>query len=172
MVSEDTFHWRIYICSHLCKRHYYSFIHEFRFENFVFVLSARTHAPYYTSPFFIAQPSPLENMFLLCRPGPLKKPFIGQVRWKNLHSFADPALLKNHFSSGAYGPWGRPRPLQTSTLYTEYLSDFQKKFQVELAHDADAEYKVCRFCCNLVLYYADNNMKHKHTNIAYTQNSL
>ena len=76
MKTEYTFHRQIYICSGLCKRYYYSFIHRHQFENFVFVMLAQTDAQYSSSSFFIAQLScwkthfslsgKLENIFLLC----------------------------------------------------------------------------------------------------------
>ena len=72
MKTEDTFHWYIYICSCLCKGHYYyPFIHWCQFENLVFVMSSQTDVQYYLSSFFF-----------LARPG----------RWKNHLSLAGPGM--------------------------------------------------------------------------------
>ena len=76
MKAEDIFHWHIHICSRLCTRHYYSFIHRSRFENFVSVMSAWTDVQYYSSSFLY---SPAD-------------------RWKTHFSFADPARWKIHVS--------------------------------------------------------------------------
>ena len=99
MKSEDKFYWHIYICFHLCKRQYYSFIRWRQFENFVFVMSAWTDAQFIRLLFFIPRPDPLENNILLCRPGPgplEKSPLIcrpAPARWKNRLSFAGQARL-------------------------------------------------------------------------------
>ena len=58
MKTEDAFHWHIYICSRLHRRHYYYFILRRRFENFVFVTSARTEVQYYSSSFFYSPTRP------------------------------------------------------------------------------------------------------------------
>ena len=83
MKIEDTFHWYIYICSRLCKKHY-SFICRHWFENFVFVMLAWTDAQYYSSSsssfFFIVQPNHWKPHFSFGSP----------AHWKNCLSFADP----------------------------------------------------------------------------------
>ena len=83
--------------------------------------------------FFIARPgclkthfssaSPLKNILLLCRPGPLEKsPLICWPVWKIASHL--PAHWKNHLLSAglgraAYGPQSRLGPVQTSNRYTQ-----------------------------------------------------
>ena len=66
MKTEDILHWQIYICSCPCERHYYSFICQHQFENFVFVMSVRTDTQYYLSSFFYSPTWLLENSFIFC----------------------------------------------------------------------------------------------------------
>ena len=40
-------------------------------------------------------------------------------------------------------------------LYTEFLTDLYKKFQVASVHDTNVDYQIWRYCCNLFLSYAD-----------------
>ena len=127
MKSEDKFYWHIYICFHLCKRQYYSFIRWRQFENFVFVMSAWTDAQYYSSSFFYtsalpigkhysplpAQPGPLEKSPLICRPAP--------ARWKNRLSFAGQARLIGKIISHLPARPG-PAPGQGPVHWKNYLS--------------------------------------------------
>ena len=124
---KDTFHWHSYIYCPLNKIYYYSFI--LRFENTVFILSARTNAQYNSSSFFSSparsvrklisllpvRPGPLEKASLICWPGSLEKsPFIrrpGPVPWKNHLLYIGPTLRP-----GRYGPQAKHGPVQTSMV--------------------------------------------------------
>ena len=78
------------------------------------------------------------------------------------------------FTSGRAGP-GRDcshagldwkiRPVQTSTLYTEFLPDIYKKFQVASTYDTNVDYQMLSFCRNLFLSYAHKRHIDKHTHI-------
>ena len=101
MKIEDTFHWYIYICSRLCKKHY-SFICRHWFENFVFVMLAWTDAKYYSSSFFffMSWPSCWKTHFSFVNPtrpaGKRISPLLAQC--KNHLSFAGLAHKKNRLS--------------------------------------------------------------------------
>ena len=90
--------WQIYIYYHLNKLDYHFFIR--RFENFVFILSARTDAQYYSSFFFSSPVQSLENYFS----------FAGPASWKKDLSFAGPVSWKYHFSFTG--------PMQTSCIFS------------------------------------------------------
>ena len=85
------------------------------FENFVFVWSAQTDRQYYYSftfgpahwkTHFSCQPGSLhikkKNSLVICRPGPLENSFLfcrqGSLKKINRPSFLSPASWKNHFS--------------------------------------------------------------------------
>ena len=78
MKAGDTSHRHIYICCHLCKIHYYSFIRCCWLENVVIVMLARTNPQYYSSSFFV-QPGPAVGKLILllpARPGALEEPYL------------------------------------------------------------------------------------------------
>ena len=102
----------MHICCRLWEIYYYSFICRRWFENFVFVISARTDERCLSSSFcfffcfFVAGlavgklifllstwPSTLENVFFFCR--------LIAARWKNYLSFASLDRFKNHLSYAA-----------------------------------------------------------------------
>ena len=47
-------------------------------------------------------------------------------------------------------------------LYTQFLPDHYKKFQVSSVYDTNVQYRIWCFCCNLFLNYPDN----RHTDQA------
>ena len=96
-----------FVVSRLYKIHYYSFIHTHWFENYVFVMSARTDVQYYLSSFFF---SPARvGSFLFCRLGlvhwKIHSFFVGLVCWKNYLSFVGQAHGKNHLSFASLTCW-------------------------------------------------------------------
>ena len=47
-------------------------------------------------------------------------------------------------------------------LYTDYLSDLHRKFQIASSYDTDLKYQICTFCHCLFFSYVDNT--HSHLN--------
>ena len=97
MKTEDAFHWYIYICSRLYKRHYDSFIDQGRFENIVFVMSTQINEQYYSYIFFLALPGSWKTHFFYFLPC--------LARWKHISLWClSPTRLKNHLSFAGLGP--------------------------------------------------------------------
>ena len=112
--TEDTFHWHIYICSRLCKWHYYSFILWHRFKN-VCQLGLICNIIHLYSP-----ARPLENalIFRLLGLAIGKRVYLLPAwpipaRWKTYFFLASPARPVGKITSHLRA---RPGPLEKSLL--------------------------------------------------------